>query len=86
MRLIPERLRRHHGTREVAGILLVLLAFLSAGALLSYDPQDPSYGFHWPRRCSSCSVRARSSFPSARSRSAAAACGAEPTAPLGLPR
>jgi S-DNA-T family DNA segregation ATPase FtsK/SpoIIIE len=46
MRLIPERLKRHRGAREVGAILLVLLALLSAGALLSYDPQDPSYGFH----------------------------------------
>jgi S-DNA-T family DNA segregation ATPase FtsK/SpoIIIE len=43
---IPERLKGHHGTREVAGILLFVLAVLSAGALLSYDPADPAYGFH----------------------------------------
>jgi S-DNA-T family DNA segregation ATPase FtsK/SpoIIIE len=46
MALIPERLKRHHGIREVTGLLLLLLALLSLGALLSYDPQDPSFGFH----------------------------------------
>lgn len=46
MGLIPERLKRHHGIREVTGLLLLLLALLSLGALLSYDAQDPSFGFH----------------------------------------
>jgi S-DNA-T family DNA segregation ATPase FtsK/SpoIIIE len=46
MALIPEKMKRHRGLREVTGLLLLLLALLSLGALLSYDPQDPSYGFH----------------------------------------
>jgi hypothetical protein len=43
---IRERGKHHHGIREVTGLLLLLLALLSLGALLSYDPLDPSFGFH----------------------------------------
>jgi S-DNA-T family DNA segregation ATPase FtsK/SpoIIIE len=46
MGLIPERLRKHRGLGEVGGLLLLLLALLSFAALVSYDSQDPSYGFH----------------------------------------
>jgi len=46
MGLIPEGLKRRRGTAEVAGLLLLLLAVIALGALLSYDPQDASYGFH----------------------------------------
>jgi S-DNA-T family DNA segregation ATPase FtsK/SpoIIIE len=46
MGLIPDRLKSHHGVKEVAGLLLLLLALLSIAALVSYDPHDPSYGFH----------------------------------------
>jgi S-DNA-T family DNA segregation ATPase FtsK/SpoIIIE len=46
MGLIPERLKRHPRIGEVIGLLLLVGALLSTGALVSYDPQDPSYGFH----------------------------------------
>jgi S-DNA-T family DNA segregation ATPase FtsK/SpoIIIE len=46
MGLIPENLKRHRGLGEVAGLMLLLVAVLSLGSLISYDSQDPSYGFH----------------------------------------
>ncbi len=46
---IRDRLERHPGMAEVAGLVLLLVAVLAAGALLSYDPRDLSYGFHTAR-------------------------------------
>ena len=43
---LRERIERHPGLNEVLGLSLLLLAVLSLAALVSYDPADPSYGFH----------------------------------------
>ena len=45
MKLIPDSLRKHGNATEVAGLVLLVLAALSAGALVSYDSADPLFFF-----------------------------------------